>query len=119
MALQYSRRLWGWLMPTTEIYFVPHVILLEWNLRLGGNSLAQMVSSRVGMIERLRRDGLVDYYLRIFSLVYQILKSVDGKTYWLSVARMAGLVVIKLAMNVFILFCGDLWSVHGGSLSAF
>jgi hypothetical protein len=111
MALQYSRRLWGWLMPTTEIYFVPHVILLEWNLRLGGNSLAQMVSSRVGMIERLRRDGLVDYYLRLFSLVYQILKSVDGKTYWLSVARMAGLVVIKLATNVSILFCGNLWSV--------
>ena len=110
IAFQYSRRLWGRLMPTTEIYFVPHAVLLDWNLRLGGNDLAQMVSSRVGMIERLRRNGLVDYYLRIFSLANQILKNVDGETYWLSVARMAGLVVLKFASNVSILFCGNLWS---------
>lgn len=111
MALQYSTGLWNWLLSTAEIYFVPHVVLIEWNLRLGGNDLAQMVSSRVGMIERLRRDGLVDYYLRMVSLGNQILKSVDGKTYWLSVARMAGLVVLKFATNVAILFCGNLWSV--------
>ena len=111
MALQYSTRLWNWLISTTEIYFVPHVVLLEWNLKLGGNDLAQMVSSRVGMIERLRRNGLVDYYLRIFSLVNQILKNVDGKTYWLSVASMAGLVILKFATNVSILFCSNLWSV--------
>lgn len=112
VAMQYSTRFWLWLLSTTETYFVPHVVLTNWNLRLGGNELAQMVALRFGMIEQMKYSGLVNYYLRAFSLVYQILKSVDGKTYWLAVARMAGLVVLKAVAKVLFVACGNWWTEH-------
>ena len=112
VAMQYSTRFWLKLLSTTETYVVPHVVLVNWNLRLGGNELAQMVALRFGMIEQMKNSGLVDYYLRAFSLVYQILRSVDGKTYWLAVARVAGLVVLKAAAKVLFVVCGNLWTEH-------
>ena len=112
VAMQYSTRFWLWLLSTNQTYFVPHVVLMNWNLRLGGNELAQMVALRFGMIEKMQNSGLVEYYLRAFSLVYQILKSVDGKTYWLAVARMAGLVVLKAIAKVLHVACGNLWTEH-------
>jgi hypothetical protein len=112
VAMQYSTRFWLWLLSTTETYFVPHVVLIAYNLRLGGNELAQMVALRYGMIEQMKNSGLVNYYLRAFSLGYQILKSVDGKTYWLAVARMAGLVVLNAVAKILFLACGNLWTEH-------
>lgn len=112
VAMQYSRRFWLKLLSTTDTYVLPHVVLVNWNLRLGGNELEQMVALRFGMIEQMKNSGLVDYYLKAFSLVYQILRSVDGKTYWLAVARVAGLVVLKAAAKVLFVVCGNLWTEH-------